>query len=565
MDPAVEWLGLPLNALGRYELLGILGRGGMANVYLGRHSGEGGFQRFYAIKVLHSHLAEEEAFVTMLFEEARIAARLHHPNVVPIVDLGFQDGVHYVVMEYVEGCALSTLLQGSRDSRSARLIIPILLDVLNGLHAAHTLADDDGTPMHLVHRDVSPQNILVGTDGTARITDFGIAKAESRITSTRPGDIKGKASFMSPEQILDASRVDCRADVYSVGVVLWMSLTGQRLFQGPTSVASFSNVLNMTVDPPSTVGFRPPAVLDRICMRALERDRDRRPSTAMEMEEALRTIAGANGLLGSKHEVADWVQSIVGPELTKRHAEVRAIINSRPCEPTSSTWSRATPRSTRLQTHTPVSPSQRAVEDNPSVEIASLEIPVQLQGYESVLDGASPAKSLSTNVGDVQFRPHVPVALIASATALVVIGIVAAIRALSPAHTAPIDAVPMGPVAPSSPKLPLAPASPAHDITVPPAAGPTDTGEAPALAKLPSSIPRSALSPFPGAAPRANAEAAQATPGPIQASTRSPARPPKPTFGSRPPAADNPTSTPPPPDIKKKAPLWDNDSPVPPQ
>ena len=353
MDPAVEWAGLPLNALGRYELLGTLGHGGMANVYLGRHAGEAGFQRFYAIKVLHSHLAEEEGFVMMLFDEARIAARLHHPNVVPIVDLGSQDGVHYVVMEYVEGCSLSTLLQGSRDSRSPRLIIPIILDTLNGLHAAHTLTDDDGTPMRLVHRDVSPQNILVGTDGTARITDFGIAKAESRITSTRPGDIKGKASFMSPEQIMDASRVDCRADVYSVGVMLWMSLTGQRLFQGPNSVASFSNVLNMTVDPPSTVGFRPPAVLDRICMRALERDRDCRPSTALEMEEALRAVSAANGLLGSKREVADWVQSVVGPDITKRHASVRATITRRQAELTSSTWSRAAPHSAGFQTIRP--------------------------------------------------------------------------------------------------------------------------------------------------------------------------------------------------------------------
>ncbi len=406
----------------------------------------------------------------------------------------------------------------------------------------------------------------MGTDGTARITDFGIAKAESRITSTRPGDIKGKASFMSPEQIMDASRVDCRADVYSVGVMLWMSLTGQRLFQGPNSVASFSNVLNMTVDPPSTVGFRPPAVLDRICMRALERDRDCRPSTALEMEEALRAVSAANGLLGSKREVADWVQSVVGPDITKRHASVRATITRRQAELTSSTWSRAAPHSAGFQTHTPDSRPARVVEDNPSLYVGSLEIPVQIQGYESVLDGGSPVKSLSANIRDVLSRPRVRVALISSAAAVVVfIGIVAAIRALAHVNAAQVAHAPMGPVPSSPPNLPLVPASPARDITVPPASGPTATGETPGLANPPSPIPRSAVSFYSGPGPRANSEAAQGTSAPIQAGGRSPARPQKPTIGARPPATETPSSAPSPPEIKKKAPLWDNDSPVPPQ
>src|SRR5580658_2596874 len=156
--------------LGRYEIVGILGRGGMATVYLARSAGEAGFSRLFAIKVLHPHLADEQGFVSMLLDEGQIAARLHHPNVVPIVDLGSQGDIRYVVLEYVEGCSLSALFAKHRDQRPARLIVPILLDALAGLHAAHTLTDDDGKLLNLVHRDVSPQNVLVGADGAARIT-----------------------------------------------------------------------------------------------------------------------------------------------------------------------------------------------------------------------------------------------------------------------------------------------------------------------------------------------------------------------------------------------------------
>jgi serine/threonine protein kinase len=304
--------------LGRYELLGVLGRGGMANVYLGRHVGGAGFQRLFAIKVLHPHLAQEEAFVEMLLDEARIAARLHHPNVVPIVDMGNQDGIHYVVMEYVEGCTLSMLLKKNRDRRPPRLLIPIILDALSGLHAAHTLTDDDGVSMRLVHRDVSPQNILVGVDGVARLTDFGIAKAESRINITRAGELKGKVSFMSPEQIKTPESVDHRSDVFSAGVLLWTALTGRHLFEAGSTGAAMNNTLRMAIEPPSQIGLKPPAVFDAICLRALERDVAARLDSALEFEESLRSAAAANGLCGSRREVGEWVLSAVGEELTER-------------------------------------------------------------------------------------------------------------------------------------------------------------------------------------------------------------------------------------------------------
>lgn len=313
--------------LGRYEVVGVLGRGGMATVYLARHVGEAGFQRLLAIKVLHPHLAHEQEFVTMLLDEARIAARLHHPNLVPIVDLGSEGPLHYVVMEYVEGCALSALLSKYRDERPPRLLVPIILDALTGLHAAHTLTDEVGVPLNLVHRDVSPQNILVGVDATARVTDFGIARAEARINSTRPGQMKGKIAFMSPEQIRDSSHIDFRADIFAMGALLWSALTGRRLFRGSSDAATLSNILSMDVPAPSSIGLQPPPVFDEICLRALKRNPGDRFSSALEMEEALREVAIANGFLGSKREIAEWVSVAFDEELTDRRNAIRSAIS----------------------------------------------------------------------------------------------------------------------------------------------------------------------------------------------------------------------------------------------
>jgi len=315
--------------LGRYEVVGGLGQGGMATVYLGRSAGEGGFHRLVAIKALHPHLSEDQAFVAMLLDEARIAARLHHPNVVPIVDLGAQDGLHFVVMEYVEGCSMFALLAKHRDKRPPRLIVPIVLDALAGLHAAHELTDDDGHSMNLVHRDVSPQNVLVGVEGIGRITDFGVARAEARINSTRPGQatIKGKVGYLSPEQ-LRGGKIDRRSDVFAAGVMLWSALTGKRLFYDPTSeAASMTKTLLMDIPKPSTVGLRPPSVFDDVCMRALERDPEKRFATALEMEDALRQAATSAGLLGTRQEIAAWVAESFGSELAARREAVRAALS----------------------------------------------------------------------------------------------------------------------------------------------------------------------------------------------------------------------------------------------
>jgi serine/threonine-protein kinase len=315
--------------LGRYELIGELARGGMGTVYLARNAGEGRFQRLFAIKVLHPHLAAETAFIDMMRDEAHIAARLHHPNVVPILDLGTERDLHYVVMEYIEGPALSTLLKRSPDKRPADLVVTIVIDALEGLHAAHTLQDDEGKEIRLVHRDVSPPNILVGSDGIGRITDFGIAKAEARISSTRPGMRKGKLQYMSPEQIRDSEVVDYRTDVWAAGAVLWNALTGTNLFKGESDGATIHNILEKTIPPPSGEGLKPPSCFDAIVLRALSRDPESRYGTALEMADALRLTAAGNGLAGTKHQVARWVTEMFGSELERRRKAIREMSQRR--------------------------------------------------------------------------------------------------------------------------------------------------------------------------------------------------------------------------------------------
>jgi eukaryotic-like serine/threonine-protein kinase len=308
--------------LGRYEVIGVLGRGGMATVYLANSGGEAGFSRLVAVKVLHPHLAEQEDFVAMLLDEARLAARIHHPNVVPVVDLQ-SDGVqHHIVMDYVEGCSFNELLNSRERNIPLRIVVTIVLDALNGLQAAHTLTDAAGTPLKLVHRDVTPQNILVGVDGMARLTDFGVALARSCIHHTHQRQLKGKLAFMAPEQIR-CLPIDHRADIFSVGCLLWRALTGQALFLGSTEVETMSNVLSKAIVPPSIVNQGIPDSLDSICLRALEREVDRRWGSAAEMEEALREAALSCDLVASRKEIGDWVKKACRRELDERRLAVR--------------------------------------------------------------------------------------------------------------------------------------------------------------------------------------------------------------------------------------------------
>jgi serine/threonine-protein kinase len=294
----------------------------MATVYLATSCGEAGFSRLVAIKTLHPHLADQEDFVAMLLDEARLAARIHHPNVVPVVDLQSEGSQRYIVMEYVEGCSLSHLLKRQKAELPLRVVVTIIRDALSGLHAAHTLTDEAGTPLNLIHRDVTPHNILVGVDGMARLTDFGVAFAESRIHHTRQRELKGKIAFMAPEQI-QCLPVDHRADIFSAGCLLWFALTGRSLFLGPNDAKTLSNVLEKEIVPPIALNKAIPEALSSICTRALERDPNKRWSSAMEMEAALHQAAVASNLVASRTEIGEWVKRSHQRELDECRLAVR--------------------------------------------------------------------------------------------------------------------------------------------------------------------------------------------------------------------------------------------------
>lgn len=276
--------------VGRYALVHRLGHGGMAVVYLGRATGRAGFEKLVAVKVIHPHLAAEPEFVEMFLDEARIAARLHHPHVVEIHDLGEDRGVFFMVMEYVEGETLASVLrqlrkQGEHLPLSA--VLQVVADACEGLAAAHDLTHADGRPMHLVHRDVSPHNLLVGMDGRVKVVDFGIAKATGRRSSTRTGQLRGKLAYMSPEQA-GGQTIDHRTDLFALGAVLWELLTNERLFTAETESETLARVNACEVPDIRKRREGVPEGVAALVSRALARDPDRRFATAQDMLRELR-------------------------------------------------------------------------------------------------------------------------------------------------------------------------------------------------------------------------------------------------------------------------------------
>jgi serine/threonine protein kinase len=311
----------------------------MATVFLGRISGAGGFQRFVGIKRLHPHLAREPEFIEMFLDEARLAARIHHPNVVPILEIGTSDQGYYIVMEYVEGDTLANLItrsvQGGHNV-PVPIATRIVVDVLSGLHAAHELSDDDGKPLGIVHRDVSPQNILIGMDGSARLTDFGVARATSRLSTTRTGQLKGKLAYMAPEQARGTKDIDRRADIFAAGVVLWEALEGRRLFKGDGEADTLNKVLNETIPPLRSAEPSIPHELEPVIERALDRERVRRFPTAAAFADALEAVAHEVGEVATHKDVAAYLDEVLGAEILKQRETIRALIaRSEPSRPRS--------------------------------------------------------------------------------------------------------------------------------------------------------------------------------------------------------------------------------------
>ncbi|CAN5665698.1 hypothetical protein BH09MYX1_BH09MYX1_16890 [soil metagenome] len=305
--------------LARYELVAEIASGGMATVYLARAIGIVDFRRFFAIKRLHPHLNKDADFVAMFLDEARLAARIHHPNVVPIFEIGVKDEQYFLVMDYVEGDTASRLVIRSKHLGRTLPIgftTRVLVETLAGLHAAHELTSDDGAPLEIVHRDVSPQNILVGVDGVARITDFGVARAAARIgDQTQGGQLKGKLAYMAPEQIRGGV-IDRRVDVFAAGIVLWEMLAGERLFKAETEGETLFKVAAAEVPDLVTIVPALPLEIAAVCHRALSKDPNDRYATAADFGDALEAAARAAGHMFTGRESAALVNDLVGQDIT---------------------------------------------------------------------------------------------------------------------------------------------------------------------------------------------------------------------------------------------------------
>jgi serine/threonine-protein kinase len=309
--------------VGRYALFSEIAAGGMATVHLGRLLGQVGFSRTVAVKRLHPQYAKDEEFTSMFVDEARLASRIQHPNVVSTLDVVKTTEELFLVMEYVPGEALSKLVRNAakRGERiPPNVVLGVMSGMLHGLHAAHEAKSETREPLNIVHRDISPQNVLVGIDGGARVLDFGVAKAALRSGATKDGQMKGKLSYMSPEQ-LNGKDIDRRSDIFACGVVLWEALAGKRLFSGADAGEILTKVLTSDIPSPGTVVPGLPDAVSDAVMKALERDPDARFQTAREFAIALEQAAP----LATSHSVGEWVREYGGEELAKRAALVAEV------------------------------------------------------------------------------------------------------------------------------------------------------------------------------------------------------------------------------------------------
>ena len=309
---------------GRYSLGATFASGGMGTVHLGRIVGASGFSRVVAIKRLFPGFGADRSFRQMLLDEARFASRIRHPNVVPILDVVEADRDLYVVMEYLHGLSLAEVFaQQRREPIPVEVAVAIADAVLRGLHAAHDARGEDGTPLGIVHRDVSPANVLVGADGVPRLIDFGIAKAATRVQVTDPGVLKGKAGYMAPEQLMHEP-VTRQADVFSASVVLWEMLAGRRLF--PFDMSERVQRIHEPPVPPSRHRAGIDIALDAVVLRGLERQPARRFPTAEAMASELRHERA----VPSAVDVARWLADVGGDDLELSEERVRLFERSFP-------------------------------------------------------------------------------------------------------------------------------------------------------------------------------------------------------------------------------------------
>jgi serine/threonine protein kinase len=301
---------------GNYVLVQKLAEGGMAEIFLAKQLGVEGFERNVVIKRMLAHLSRQEEFVAMFLDEARLASRLAHPNIIPIYDLGLAEGSYYICMEYLPGEDLAWVLRQARGQNRPLPIdiaVRIVVDAARGLHYAHEFADEDGGPLNIVHRDVSPANIYIGYEGQVKVLDFGIAKTESRVSSTTVGTVKGKAMYMSPEQSR-AEPVDRRSDIYALGVTLYEALTLARPFMRDSAEGMVHAVLRGDYEPPRQRRPEIPEELERVVQKAMALEVADRFATAAELADALEHVLEAATPTGQGAQLGRFLRQLCGEQ-----------------------------------------------------------------------------------------------------------------------------------------------------------------------------------------------------------------------------------------------------------
>ncbi|REG31681.1 serine/threonine-protein kinase [Archangium gephyra] len=326
-------VGSPVETFGRYELLRKLATGGMGQVFLARQKGPVGFQKLLVVKRLLPHLSEDTDFIKMFLDEARIAGILNHPNIAQIYELGDVDGVLYIAMEYVHGEAVSQVNARANHRKGGLplgLKCRIIADAAAGLDHAHQARSPSGRKLGLIHRDVSPQNVLVGFNGNVKLIDFGVAKVSVKLSHTVVGTIKGKHAYMSPEQARD-EELDARSDVYGLGIVFYELLTSQRLFKRESDLATLKAVVGAKVIPPSEAVPGVPKSLDAVVMKALARKREERFQSAGEFQLALEDFLLAERLPGTPAHLTAFMKELFSSELEEeRFASEPTVIQYDP-------------------------------------------------------------------------------------------------------------------------------------------------------------------------------------------------------------------------------------------
>ncbi|HWE31294.1 MAG TPA: serine/threonine-protein kinase [Polyangia bacterium] len=334
---------------GKYEIVRRIAVGGMAEIYLARALGLEGFEKLVVLKRILPQYADNDEFVQMFLDEARVAATLHHSNVVQVYDIGSVDGQYFLSMEFLHGQDGRQLMKACATRHTPlpqEHALSIGMGVLAGLHYAHERVVD-GRPLDLVHRDVSPQNVFVTYDGGIKLLDFGIARASSRLTETRGGTLKGKIAYMSPEQC-GGFPLDRRSDIFAAAIILWEMTVGRRLFTGASDFEILRKVKEEDAPPPSSVISDYPRALEQIVMKGLARDRDERYSTAEEMQLELEAFARDRRLATSPINLGRFVRGLFRPELDAWQAAERS---GQPGEPVVQT----TPSGNLIRTETSLS------------------------------------------------------------------------------------------------------------------------------------------------------------------------------------------------------------------